>query len=62
MVQAKKQFMHIMTSVIRTGFAGRSVPSLRGSFSRASRTSSPPTNFPKTVCLLSRFEVALNVM
>ncbi|KIK96009.1 hypothetical protein PAXRUDRAFT_340546 [Paxillus rubicundulus Ve08.2h10] len=53
---------YMMTSVIRTDFAGRSVPSFRGSASSTSSTSSPPTNFPKTVCLLSRCGVALNVM
>jgi hypothetical protein len=53
---------YITTSVILTGFAGRSVPSLRGSLSSVSRTSSPPTSLPKTVCFLSRFGVGLNVI
>lgn len=47
-------YTHMTISVILTGFAGRSVPSFKGSFSSASSTSSPPTNFPKTVCFLSR--------
>lgn len=51
-----------MTSVIRTVLAGRSVPGLMGRFSNASRTSSPPTSFPNTVCFLSRLGVALKVM
>jgi len=50
------------TSVILTGFVGRSVPSFRGSASSASRISSPPTSLPKTVCFLSRWGHGLNVL
>lgn len=60
--KSKMDQTYIMTSVIRTGLAGRSAPSFRGSFSKVSKTSSPPTSLPKTVCLLSRCGVALNVM
>ena len=52
---------YMMTSVIFTVLAGLSVPGLTGNFSRPSRTSSPPTSFPKTVCFLSRWGASLNV-
>ena len=53
---------YITISVILTGFAGLSVPGLTGTASNASNTSSPPTNFPKTVCFLSRWGVDRNVI
>lgn len=48
-------------SVICGGLRGRSVFGLRGNRSNASRTSSPPTSLPKTVCFSSKCGVSLNV-
>ena len=56
------RFTNMTISVIRTCFAGRSVPGFTANFSKTSSTSSPPTRFPNTVCFLSRWGVGLNVM
>lgn len=57
-----KSIMTYMTiSVMCGGLRGRSVFGLSGNRSNASRTSSPPTSLPKTVCFSSRCGVSLNV-
>lgn len=52
---------YMMICAIRIGLTGLSVPDFTGIFSIVSRTSSPPTSLPNTVCFLSRCGVGPNV-